>query len=177
MKIASLFLPTLILSFAGCAHHPAGGSQAGPAAVTVGAMAEQMVGEVLAQPAFSARATPPRIMIDAGFFQDEGATHVNRNLLADRLRVALNQAAQGRLLFVGRGFRAKAGGSEAAAGAEYRLNGYLATVGPVDGAAGGTPIATRITFELIDLEYGSMVWSNRYDCTEIARAEAGAPAS
>ena len=175
MKIASLFLPTLILLFAGCAHRPAGGSQAGPAAVTVGAMADQMVGEVLAQPAFSTR-TPPRIMIDAGFFQDDGAMHVNRNLLADLLRVALNRAAQGRLLFIGRGFRATTGGSHPAV-AEYRLNGYLTTAGPADVSADRASAATRITFELIDLEYGSIVWSNRYDCSEVARDEAGAPAS
>ena len=143
-------------------------------------MSDKMARDLLAQPNLVSRPTPPRIIIDSEYFRNEGTSRVNKNLITDRLRVDLNRAAQGRLLFVGREFvnaveaerRLKREGvtdqgtvrsTQATAGVDFRLTGRIATTDAVDPKTGMTQRWTQITFELLDLEYGTIVWSNIYD--------------
>lgn len=143
-------------------------------------MADRMVRDLLQHSALVDRSTPPRIIIDSEYFRNEGSTRVNRNLITDRLRVDLNRAAEGRLIFVGREFvdmveheRALKregvtdGGTirstEATAGADFRLAGRIATRDSIDSSSGTTQRWTQITFEMIDLEDGTIMWSNLYD--------------
>lgn len=143
-------------------------------------MSDKMARDLLAQPNLVSRPTPPRIIIDSEYFRNEGTSRVNKNLITDRLRVDLNRAAQGRLLFVGREFvnaveaerRLKREGvtdqgtvrsTQATAGVDFRLTGRIATSDAVDPKTGMTQRWTQITFELLDLEYGTIVWSNIYD--------------
>src|SRR5690606_21294120 len=67
-------------------------------------MADRMARDLLQHPALIDRETPPRIILDSEYFRNEGSTRVNKNLITDRLRVDLNRAANGRLVFVGREF-------------------------------------------------------------------------
>lgn len=143
-------------------------------------MSDKMARDMLAQPQLVSRPNPPRIILDSEYFRNEGSSRVNKNLITDRLRVDLNRSAQGRLLFVGREFvaaveterRLKREGvtdqgsirnTQATAGADFRLTGRIATSDAVDPKSGLTQRFTQITFELIDLEYSTIVWSNIYD--------------
>jgi hypothetical protein len=40
--------------------------------------------------------------VDGEFFHNESAQAINKNLITDRLRIGLNRAARGRMVFVGR---------------------------------------------------------------------------
>lgn len=143
-------------------------------------MSDKMARDLLAQPYLVNRPTPPRIIVDSEYFRNEGTSRVNKNLITDRLRVDLNRSAQGRLLFVGREFvsaveaerQLKRQGvtdqgtirsTQATAGADFRLTGRIATSDAIDPRTGMQQRWTQITFELIDLEYGTIVWSNIYD--------------
>lgn len=149
-------------------------------------MSDKMARDLLAQPALVSRPAPPRIILDSEYFRNEGSSRVNRNLITDRLRVDLNRAAQGRLLFVGREFvaaveterRLKREGvtdqgtvrtTPGTAGADFRLTGRIATSDAVDPRSGLTQRFTQITFELVDLEYGTIIWSNLYDYAKAAQ--------
>ncbi len=149
-------------------------------------MSDKMARDLLGQPSLVSRPTPPRIIVDSEYFRNEGSSRVNKNLITDRLRVDLNRASQGRLLFVGREFvaaveterRLKREGvtdqgsirnTQATAGADFRLTGRIATSDAIDPKSGLTQRFTQITFELIDLEFGTIVWSNIYDYAKAAQ--------
>ena len=149
-------------------------------------MSDKMARDLLAQASLVSRPAPPRIILDSEYFRNEGSSRVNKNLITDRLRVSLNRSAQGRLLFVGREFvaaveserRLKREGvtdqgsirnTQATAGADFRLTGRIATSDAVDNKSGVTQRFTQITFELVDLEYGTIVWSNIYDYAKAAQ--------
>jgi penicillin-binding protein activator len=59
--------------------------------------------------------------------------------------------------------------THATAGADFRLTGRIATSDAVDNRSGLTQRFTQITFELVDLEYGTIVWSNIYDYAKAAQ--------
>lgn len=143
-------------------------------------MADKMARDLLAQPSLVSRQTPPRIIVDSERFRNEGTSRVNKNLITDRLRVDLNRAAQGRLLFVGRENIAaveaerqlKRSGvtdqgtvrsTPGTAGVDFFLTGRIATSDAVDPKSGMMQRFTQITFELVDAEYGTIIWSNLYD--------------
>lgn len=149
-------------------------------------MADRMARDLLQHNALTDRSTPPRIILDAEYFRNEGSSRVNKNLITDRLRVNLNRSANGRLLFVGREFADMVehermlkregvtdGGTirstQGTAGADFRLAGRIATRDSIDSQSGTSQRWTQITFEMIDLELGTIIWSNIYDYAKAAQ--------
>lgn len=149
-------------------------------------MTDRMMRDILANPAFAGRKAPPRVIIDSEYFVNESSSRINKNLITDRLRVDLNRAANGRLLFVGREYagmveserRLKRDGvtdggtirkTRATAGADYRLGGRIASLDSVAPASGMVSRYQQITFELVDLEYGTIVWSGMYEFKKSAQ--------
>ena len=65
-------------------------------------MNDAMMRDLLQVPLLAAAATPPRVIKDAGHFRNDRSQRIDRNLIADRLRIGLARAAKGRLAFVGR---------------------------------------------------------------------------
>jgi hypothetical protein len=61
---------------------------------------DTMVRDLLASPQVAQRGSAPRIVMDAEYFKNESAQPINKSLMTDRLRINLQRAAQGRLLFV-----------------------------------------------------------------------------
>jgi hypothetical protein len=149
-------------------------------------MADRMARDLLAQPAIAGRPVPPRIIVDSAYFRNEGSSRINKNLITDRLRVDLNRAANGRIVFVGRedvdaveaerALKAR-GVTEAGtlrpttgtAGVDYRLTGRIATTDALDPKTGESQRWTQITFELLDLEVGTVAWSNLYEYAKAAQ--------
>ena len=149
-------------------------------------MTDQMVRDMLASPAFANRSAPPRIIIDSEFFRNESSSRINKNMITDRMRVYLNRAAGGRMVFVGRHYsdmvekeralkrsgQVDAGTirhTKATAGADFRLGGRITSLDAVSKSSGATSRYHEITFEMVDLEYDTIVWSNIYEFRKAAQ--------
>jgi len=148
-------------------------------------MTDQMMRDMLANPQLAGAKTPPRVIIDAQYFKNDGAQPINLNVITDRLRVNLNRAANGRMTFVSRENAAMVaqerdlkrsgatdvgttGMTRAQAGADYRLGGRMATVDARNVSTGMVQRYTQVTFEMIDLESATIVWSNLYELSRSA---------
>lgn len=142
-------------------------------------MTDKMMRDMLANPRLSSSERPLKVIIDAEYFYNESSTRVDKNMITDRLRVNLNRAAKGRMVFVGRHYSdmvekerqlkrqgVVSGGrsySEQTYGADYRLGGRITTVDSVKVTTGMASRFTQIIFEMVDLETAEVVWSGMYD--------------
>lgn len=162
--------------------------QAGPAAGVgivgndIMAMTDMMMRDMLQNPTLAGAAVPPQVIVDGEYFVNESSQRINKNAIADRLRVNLNRAANGRMVFVAR-HRADmveeerelkrtgkvdvgtTGLTRAAAGGDYRLAGRISSVDSVDVRSGMAQRYNQVVFEMVDLERGTIVWSNLYEFT------------
>lgn len=149
-------------------------------------MTDRMMRDMLANPILANAARPPQVIVDGEYFANESSQRINRNLIADRLRVGLNRASQGRMVFVSRQSagmveqerQLKRQGkvdvgtirrTEAQAGGDFRMRGNIASLDSRDPRTGMMQRYNQITFEMVDLERGTIVWSGLY---EFARAAA-----
>lgn len=149
-------------------------------------IADKMVRDMLANPHLAGRQSPPQVIIDGEFFTNESTQRINKNIVTDRLRVALNRASQGRMVFVSRQASAMVqqerdlkregytdegtlGLTRGQAGGDFRLQGNISSLDSRNNRTGVTQRFTQLTFEMVDLERATIVWSNSYD---IARASA-----
>lgn len=143
-------------------------------------MTDRMMRDMLNTPALVSRSTPPRIVLDSAYFKNTGSQAINRDLITNRLRVNLNRAAQSRMQFVTRSYltmvkeerqlkrtgESDSGTKEMAesyAGADYRLTGEIASSDQRNGRTGMVERYNQITFEMVDLESGQIVWSGLYE--------------
>lgn len=149
-------------------------------------MTDQMVRDMLSNRLLAARTTPARIVIDAKYFRNESSSRVNKNMITDRLRIELNRAAHGRIIFVGRHYsdmvekeRAlKRQGTvdagtirhtQATAGADFRLGGRITSLDAISKKTGAISRYHQISFEMVDLEYGTIAWSGIYEFKKTAQ--------
>ena len=149
-------------------------------------MTDRMVRDMLSNPQLAGRAVAPRVIVDDQYFTNESAQRLNKRIITDRLRVNLNRASNGRMSFVGREYAAMiaaerelkregvtdvgtTGLTRAQAGVDFRLTGRITSEDAVaqDGS-GRVQRFNQITFEMIDLESGVIVWSNLYDFSRVA---------
>lgn len=63
-------------------------------------LTDAMMRDILAHTFWRRRGKPPRIILDINCFTNQGAGDINLRLITDRLRVELNRAAKGKLVFV-----------------------------------------------------------------------------
>ena len=145
------------------------------------AVTDRMARDMLANATLAGRASAPRVIIDSAYFENDSSHIINKNVITDRLRINLNRASAGRLVFVGREF-ARAVAEERAlkregvtdigttgltrgqAGADFRLGGRITTLDSRDGT-GQLQRYTQITFSMFDLETGVLVWEGIYEFT------------
>lgn len=143
-------------------------------------MSDQMVRDLLTVPKLLNAAVTPRVIIDAAAFRNESSEIIDKALITDRIRVNLNRASQGRIRFVGREYAdvvqmerdlkrsgnvdsGTTGRTAAMAGADYRMVGRIGTRDAIDPRTGVRSRYSMYTFELLDLEYGDIVWSSLYE--------------
>lgn len=148
-------------------------------------MTDQMMRDMLKSPLLANQTRPPRVAIDAEYFENESSNRLNRNSVTDRLRVELNRAAQNSMIFVGRHYSdmvqkeramkragqvdpGSKGGTTAPAGLDYRLGGRITSLDAVDTASGTASRYHQIVFEMVDLETGVIVWSGKYELKKSA---------
>lgn len=150
------------------------------------AITDKMMRDMLANPILTGRDVPPRIIIDNEYLRNESSSVVNTNMLTDRLRIELNRAANGRMIFVGREYAgmvqkerdlkrdgAVDGGTiretAAQAGADYRIAGRITSLDASDRSDGTQSRYSQISFEMVDMELGTIVWSGLYEMRKAAR--------
>ena len=143
-------------------------------------MTDRMMRDMLASPVLSDRPYAPRVQIDATDFVNDSNERFNKQMITNRLRVELNRAARGRMVFVGRHAAGaveterelKRSGvvSEGAlplarrtAGVDYKLFGEFATLDTRGLREGSRARYTQVTFEMIDMETSEIVWSGIYE--------------
>lgn len=144
------------------------------------AMTDRMMRDMLSNQILAGSSTPPRVIIDAEYFKNNSTQPINKNLITNRLRVELNRASNGRMRFVGRANIAAVeaerdlkrqgatdigsrGLTKATMGADYRLTGEIATMDSRSAKTGMMQRYNQITFEMMDLESGELVWSGMYE--------------
>jgi PBP1b-binding outer membrane lipoprotein LpoB len=142
-------------------------------------MTDKMMRDMLANPQLAGRSTPPRVIIDAQDFENQSSSRINKNMITDRLRIELNRAANGKLVFVLREFAdvverekgyKKAGVTDGGtirktkgtAGADFKLVGRITSLDGVSGS-GAQSRYQQISFEMLDLQYGTSVWAGLYE--------------
>lgn len=152
----------------------------------IASMTDKMMRDMLANPQLAGRTPPPRVIIDAEHFTNESSSRINKNMITDRLRIELSRAANGRMVFVGREHARmveaerdlkRAGTTDggtirktkATAGADYRLVGRITSSDSVATGSGVVSRYQQISFEMIDLEYGTMVWGGMYEFKKSAQ--------
>jgi PBP1b-binding outer membrane lipoprotein LpoB len=159
----------------------------------VASMTDKMIGDMLATPVLANRNVPPRVIIDSEYFRNESSSRINKNIITDRLRVNLNRASNGRMIFVGRHYadmvekerslkrgsegtdgapvvdRATIPASRSTLGGDFRLGGRITTLDAVDSGSGMASRTHQIIYEMVDLESGMIVWSGIYDFKKSAR--------
>lgn len=145
-------------------------------------MTDKMVRDMLATPILSDRKVPPRIIIDAEYFKNEGSSRINKNMITDRLRVELSRAAEGKMVFAGRHYSdmvarerslkrdgvspvdsGTTGLTATTLGGDFRLGGRITTLDAVNSVTGVTSRTHQIIFEMVELETGRIVWSGIYE--------------
>jgi len=146
-------------------------------------MTDQMMRDMLATPELAGRSFPPRVAIGSEGFTNESSQRIDKNLIVNRLRVSLNRAAKGRMTFVGRndGWRMRDPANDNSArfsravigqeptSADFVLEGSINSLTGRSGRTGMVQQYSQVTFEMKDLETGTLVWAGIY---EIQRAAA-----
>lgn len=147
---------------------------------------DKMMRDILATAAITRQSTPPRVVIDSSYFRNESSSIINKNLLTDRLRIELNRAANGRMVFLARHLASMAekeyrleeeeivtegtqGETKQALGYDYRLGGRIASLDMADPRSGTLSRYHQITFELVERGSGVIVWSGIYELKKSAQ--------
>ena len=147
-------------------------------------VADQMMRDILANPALAGQnpQLPPQILIDPDQVTNESSQRINKAMIVARLRNELNRASQGRFVFVDRAHMQRilqerdlkrsgtvdmgtTGLTRATAGVDYQLTGALYSTESQDVKSGMVQRTTDINFELLDMERGTIIWSNTYTIT------------
>jgi len=149
-------------------------------------MTDQMMRDMLTEPRLANAATPPHVIVDSEYFQNESSSRLNKNSITDRLRVSLNRASQGRMTFVGRNYadmvakerdlkrqgivdKATLPGARAQKGGDYRLGGRITSLDSRDPRTGTMQRYNQIIFEMVDLETAEIIWSGIYEFAKSAQ--------
>lgn len=150
------------------------------------AVTDRMMRDMLSNQLLAGRSPAPRVIIDSQYFTNESSSRINKNMITDRLRIELQRAAHGRMVFIGREYSGmveaerelKRSGvtdagtirsTRATAGADFRLVGRITSADAVDSSSGMASRYQQISFEMVDLEYGTVVWAGLYEFKKTAQ--------
>lgn len=152
-------------------------------------MTDKMMRSIITSGILEGKAKAPRIIMDSKYFENQSSQALNKNLIVDKLRTGLIRSARGRVMFLARqsiGMIEKErqlkrqgtvdqgtiGLTKATGGADYRMTGSIKSLDAIDRNTGTIQRYTQITFELIDLEYGAIVWSDEFEFSKFAQDDA-----
>jgi PBP1b-binding outer membrane lipoprotein LpoB len=145
----------------------------------IDAMVDKMARDLMATPTIAGRSVAPRIIMDDSDFINKSSQAFDKSTITDSLRVKLNRAARGQMLFLDRAHMASiererelkrsgatdvgtTGMTRAVAGSDFKLVGTIHMLNAKKLGNGMVQRTTQITFEMTDVESGVLVWSNEY---------------
>lgn len=154
----------------------------------ISSMTDKMVRDLMSNAYIVAKKTAPRIIIDEQYFKNQSSSRINKALITERLMINLNRASRGRLVFLERAAiemveaerklkrsghlsEGSLGSTDKIYGADYRMTGKIMSLDAVSSARGGNSRYHQITFKLVDLETGAIVWSNMYEFKKAAQTD------
>ena len=152
----------------------------------IASMTDRMMRDMLSTKALADHSTVPYVIIDDKYFINESSTIINKRLITERLMVHLNGAAADRMVFVDRSAtemvkkerklkrqgvysEGALGTAEKMAGADYRLVGKIMSQDAIDTRTGTVSRYHQISFKMVDLETGAVVWSGIYEMKKVAQ--------
>ncbi len=146
----------------------------------VNSMTDKMVRSMLSNPILAGQPVPPRIIVESSYFQNQGSSRINLNMITDAIRHGLIEYAQGRLRFISsestlmveqeRAIKNQgvtdsgtlASQSHKVLGVDYILRGRITTLDSVQTNTGMTSRYHQIVFEMIDSNTREIVWGGTY---------------
>ncbi len=152
-------------------------------------MSDKMVRDILTSRRVAAKLASlpaaPVIQLDGTMIENRSAQAMDRNHLANRFRVRLNRAADGRLEFVSREDAALVqrerdlkrsgvtttgvtGLTKAVDGVDFFITGQITTSEARNNKTGLVQRNTLLAFKLVDAETQRMVWEDEYEFTRAA---------
>ena len=154
----------------------------------ISSMTDKMVRDLMSNAYIVARKTAPRIIIDEQYFKNQSSSRINKALITERLMINLNRASRGRLVFLereaiemveaernlkrsGHLSEGALGSTNKIYGADYRMTGKIMSLDAISNSKGGNSRYHQITFKLVDLESGAIVWSNMYEFKKAAQTD------
>ncbi len=167
---------------------PSGVQGVGIETQDVTSMTDVMVRDLLATPVISSRATPPRIIIDAQYFVNESSSRINKNIIVNKIRTALNRDSEGKMIFIERertdmiererGLKREGlvdqgttGPATKTFGADFRMAGRITSMDAIDPKTGLQQRTHFIFFRMVDLETGAIVWEDSYEFGKVSQED------
>jgi penicillin-binding protein activator len=149
-------------------------------------MTDRMMRDMMTNVTLAGQKVAPRIIIDTKFFHNESASRINLNMITDRLRIGLNRASKGRMVFIARHHAdmveherdlkrngvvgdGATGRAVRPAGGDYRLGGRIADLNAIDPQTGLKSRYHQVSFEMVNLETGVIIWSGQFDFKKVAQ--------
>lgn len=146
----------------------------------IASMTDKMMRDMLATPSLTNRSIAPRVIIDDEYFVNESSSTINKKMIIERLMVNLNRASSGRMVFLERAAaemvenertlkrqgvlsQGSMGNAIAPAGADFRLSGRIMSLDTKAYSTGKVSRFHEISFKMVDLETGAVVWSGLYE--------------
>lgn len=152
-------------------------------------MTDKMMRDMLVNPRLAALMAklpgPPIVVLEGNDFENRSAQVIDRNSIANRLRINLNNAANGRMEFVNRQSTARiaqaralkrsgatslgtTGLTKAIEGEDWFMAGQIVTSDARSTKTGLVQRYSQITFEMTDAESGRIIWSGLYEFSRAA---------
>ena len=140
----------------------------------INSISKTIVADLLLSDFYHESKTPPIIVLEGEYFINESSYIINTNLLADRMRVSLIRETKRKLRFVTRQNlqalinEAQTSGSDIdLIQAQYRMTARITSIHGVSNQTGVKSNYFQFSFELLDLQTGSILWANIYDVRKI----------
>jgi hypothetical protein len=154
----------------------------------IASMTDKMVRDLLSSPQIAARKIAPRIIIDEKYFKNQSASRINKGLITERIMVNLNRASHGRMIFLERDSidmvekeralkragtlsEGSLGSTDKIYGADFRMSGKIMSLEQVSNAKGGSLRYHQISFKMVDLETGALVWTGIYEFAKASESD------
>ena len=150
-------------------------------------MADMVLRDIMQRPDIMNRPEAPRIIVDHNDFRNESVQRMNAKLVTDTLRSALNRASAGKVRFINRANMQRINeerelkregqtdvgtlGTNAISGSDYFLTANMLSLESMDTKSGIKQRRSQITFELIEVETGDIVYTSEPYVTLRAAAE------
>ncbi len=143
-------------------------------------LTDQMMRDILAHTFWRRRGSPPRVIIDRNCFTNQGSGYLNLRLITDRLRVELNRAARGRMIFVSPYLyefqlhkddpfgRQMASRGLYPHGAAYRLCGNITTIDIRSPNGMMLSRYTQVALEMVERKSARVVWGKVFSFRKAA---------